>query len=114
MRMTAVVTSAADGIETKPASTGRNLVFDRARAFIILLVLLHHAVIPYTYFGHTDVQSLLAFDGLVVFDDSYFMAAMFMLSGLFVWPSLNRKGISPFLRDRLLRLGLPFAVCAIF
>jgi hypothetical protein len=33
---------------------------------------------------------------------------MFMLSGLFVWPSLKRKGIADFLRDRALRLGLPF------
>jgi hypothetical protein len=97
---------------TKLASAGRNLVYDRARTFIILLVLLHHAVIPYTYYGHTDVQSLLAFDGVVVFDDSYFMSAMFLLSGLFVWPSLSRKGIGHFLRDRLLRLGLPFAICA--
>jgi Acyltransferase family len=113
MRMTAVLTSTADGIQTKPVSAGRNLVYDRARTFIILLVLLHHAVIPYTYYGHTDAQSLLAFDGLVVFDDSYFMAAMFLLSGLFVWPSLTHKGIGVFLRDRLLRLGLPLAICAI-
>jgi hypothetical protein len=41
------------------------------------------------------------------------MAAMFFLSGLFVWPSLQRKGTGWFLRDRLWRLGLPFAVCAL-
>jgi hypothetical protein len=29
----------------------------------------------------------------VLFNDSFFMAAMFFLSGLFVWPSLKRKGI---------------------
>ena len=112
--MTVALTSAAEKIEARPVSSGRNLACDRTRTFLILLVLLHHAVIPYTYYGHTDIQSLLAFDGIVVFNDSYFMAAMFLLSGLFVWPSLNRKGISHFLRDRLLRLGLPFAVCAIF
>ena len=111
--MSVVLSSAADHIEATPVSKGRNLAFDRARTFLILLVLLHHAVIPYTYYGHTDIQALLAFDGIVVFNDSYFMAAMFLLSGLFVWPSLKRKGIAPFLRDRLLRLGVPFAVCAI-
>jgi surface polysaccharide O-acyltransferase-like enzyme len=111
--MTVVSTSAAEVIEAKPVSAGRNLALDRARTVLILLVLLHHAVMPYTYYGHTDIQTLLAFDGIVVFNDSYFMAAMFLLSGLFVWPSLTRKGIGHFLRDRLLRLGLPFAVCAI-
>jgi hypothetical protein len=71
-------------------------------------------VIAYTYFGHTDKQSFMGFDGVVVFNDSFFMGAMFFLSGLFVWPSLQRKGISWFLRDRFWRLGLPFAVCAVF
>jgi hypothetical protein len=111
--MTVLTSPAAQEIATRPVSGGRNLAYDRARSFIIVLVLLHHAVIPYTYYGHTDIQSLLALDGIVVFNDSYFMAAMFLLSGLFVWSSLTRKGISVFLRDRLLRLGLPFAVCAI-
>jgi peptidoglycan/LPS O-acetylase OafA/YrhL len=40
------------------------------------------------------------------------MSLMFFLSGLFFWPSLARKGRAQFLRDRLLRLGLPFAAGA--
>ncbi|MCB0073208.1 MAG: ABC transporter permease, partial [Caldilineaceae bacterium] len=39
-----------------------------------------------------------------------FMALMFFISGLFVWRSLARKGVGPFLRDRLIRLGIPFVV----
>jgi Acyltransferase family len=88
---------------------GRNFACDRARSFVILLVLIHHSVIPYTYYGHTDRQSFLGFDGIVTFNDSFFMAAMFLLSGVFVWPSLQRRGVSDFLRGRWLRLGLPFA-----
>src|SRR5207245_2954814 len=34
----------------------------------------------------------------------------FFLSGLFVWPSLKRKGARIFLHDRVLRLGIPFAL----
>ena len=49
----------------------------------------------------------------MLFTDSFFMSAMFFLSGLFVWPSLQRKGIGWFLRDRWWRLGLPFIVCAL-
>jgi hypothetical protein len=37
---------------------------------------------------------------------------MFFLSGLFVWKSLERKGRARFLRDRVLRLGLPFIAAA--
>src|SRR4051794_8129693 len=92
----------------------RNAALDRARTFITMLVLIHHSVIAYTYFGHTDKQAFIGFDGVVLFNDSFFMAAMFFLSGLFVWPSLRRKGTSWFLRDRFLRLGLPFIVCAVF
>ena len=91
----------------------RNAALDRARTFITMLVLIHHSVIAYTYFGHTDKQSFLGFDGVVLFNDSFFMAAMFFLSGLFVWPSLRRKGTGWFLRDRWWRLGLPFIVCAL-
>jgi hypothetical protein len=44
----------------------------------------------------------------VGFNDIYFMALTFFISGLFVWPALTRKGAGRFLRDRVLRLGLPF------
>jgi surface polysaccharide O-acyltransferase-like enzyme len=96
-----------------PKAAGRNASFDRARTFIILLVLIHHSVIPYTYYGHTDRQSFLGFDAVVTFNDSFIMAAMFLLSGLFVWPSLQRKGAGDFLRGRGLRLGLPLAIGAV-
>jgi len=96
-----------------PRAKARNAALDRARTFITMLVLIHHSVIAYTYFGHTDPQSFLGFDGVVLFNDSFFMSAMFFLSGLFVWPSLRRKGTGWFLRDRFWRLGLPFAVCAL-
>jgi hypothetical protein len=100
-------------VRAAPKVATRNAALDRARTFITMLVLIHHSVIAYTYFGHTDTQSFLGFDCGVVFNDSFFMAAMFFLSGLFVWPSLRRKGSGWFVRDRCWRLGLPFAVCAL-
>jgi Acyltransferase family len=100
-------------VRAAPKAATRNAALDRARTFITMLVLIHHSVIAYTYFGHTDKQSFLGFDCVVMFNDSFFMAAMFFLSGLFVWPSLRRKGTGWFLRERLWRLGLPFAVCAV-
>ena len=112
-RMAVIASSVVEGKRTAPVAGGRNAAFDRARSFIILLVLIHHSVIPYTYYGHTDRESFLPFDAVVTFNDSFFMAAMFLLSGLFTWSSLQRKGVSDFLRGRWLRLGLPFAVGAV-
>lgn len=91
----------------------RDVGLDRGRTFLMLIVLLHHSVIAYTYFGHTDPKSWIGFDIIVLATDSFFMAMFFFLSGLFVWPSLAHKEPQVFLRNRLLRLGLPFAVAVL-
>jgi hypothetical protein len=100
-------------VHAAPKAHARNMSLDRARTFLTLVVLLHHAVIPYTHFGHTDPTSWIGFDMVVLATDSFFMAMFFFLSGLFVWPGLGHKPWLIFLRDRLLRLGLPFAICAL-
>lgn len=99
----------------------RNAALDRARTFITLLVLANHAVVAYTAFGRfypnhylwssapiVDSQRWIGFNILTLFNDAFFMCLMFLLSGLFVAGSLKRKGVGNFLRDRALRLGLPF------
>ena len=75
-----------------PKAKTRNLSLDRARTFLTLVVLLHHAVIPYTYFGHTDPKSFFGFDMIVLATDSFFMAMFFFLSGLFVWSGHRPEG----------------------
>jgi hypothetical protein len=99
-------------VRAAPKAKARNAALDRARTFLTLVVLFHHSVIPYTYFGHTDPKFWIGFDAVVLATDSFFMAMFFFLSGLFVWPGLVRKGPFSYLRDRLLRLGLPFVICA--
>lgn len=111
MSISSSVASAA--IQAVPKAKTRNAALDRTRTFLTLVVLFHHAVIPYTYYGHTDPKSWIGFDCVVLATDSFFMAMFFFLSGLFVWPSLARKSPQVFLRDRLLRLGLPFAIAAL-
>src|ERR1700686_5782153 len=88
----------------------RIVPLDRARTFVILLVLLHPSVINYTWFGHGDPMRWLGFDLVVLFNDSFFMAFLFFISGLFVRASLARKGSAVFLRDRAWRLGVPFLI----
>ncbi|QAU46156.1 acyltransferase family protein [Bradyrhizobium guangzhouense] len=112
--MTTMSTSATMSAEThaEPKAKTRNLSLDRARTFLTLVVLLHHAVIPYTYFGHTDPKFFFGFDMIVLATDSFFMAMFFFLSGLFAWSGIARKGPASYLEDRVRRLGIPFVVCA--
>jgi hypothetical protein len=105
--MTSISTAASADISAMPKAQSRNLALDRARTFLTLVVLFHHAVIPYTYFGHTDPKSWIGFDMVVLATDSFFMAMFFFLSGLFVWPGLGHKPSAIFQRDRL-----PFAIAA--
>jgi surface polysaccharide O-acyltransferase-like enzyme len=115
----------ADLARTRTA--GRKVAIDYLRTFVIVLVLVHHSVLAYVTFGHFDpVHYLLStapivdprqwrpFDVIVAVNDIFFMSLMFFVSGVFVWPSLARKGAAHFLRDRFLRLGLPFAVVVTF
>jgi hypothetical protein len=88
----------------------RIVAFDRARTFITLLVLLHHSVVNYTHFGNGDKARWLGFDLVVLFNDSFFMACMFLISGLFVQQSLARRGVGRYLGNRAWRLGVPYLV----
>lgn len=107
-----------------------NVSMGYLRAFITLMVLAHHSFLAYVTFGPpapasltgpirwweaspiVDTHHWAGFDFVVGFNDIFFMSLMFFLSGLFVWQSLQRKGAGHFLRDRALRLGVPFAVAA--
>jgi peptidoglycan/LPS O-acetylase OafA/YrhL len=99
------------------------------RAFITLLVVAHHAVLAYhpyapppmsmdargwlwTAFPVVDAHRLARVDLFVGFNDAFFMALMFLLSGLFTWPSLRRKAAATYVQSRLLRLGVPFVWAA--
>jgi peptidoglycan/LPS O-acetylase OafA/YrhL len=90
--------------------TGRIVALDRARTFVTLLVVIHHSVVNFTHFGNGDRMRWLGFDLVVLFNDSFFMAFMFLISGLFVHDSLTRNGAGGFLRRRAWRLGIPLLV----
>jgi peptidoglycan/LPS O-acetylase OafA/YrhL len=92
------------------ATTVRITALDRVRTLIVLLVLVHHSAVNYTHFGSGDRMRWLGFDLAVLFNDSFFMACMFLISGLFVHDSLARRGVSNYLQRRAWRLGIPFLV----
>jgi peptidoglycan/LPS O-acetylase OafA/YrhL len=97
-----------DGIDQGVMATTRVVALDRARTFIILLVLIHHSVVNYTHFGSGDKARWIGFDLIVLFNDSFFMACMFLISGLFVHDSLTRRGGANFIARRAWRLGIPY------
>jgi peptidoglycan/LPS O-acetylase OafA/YrhL len=121
-------------VQTTAAQTASVSKYNHAigylRAFIVALVVAHHAALAYYPIPVTPPVSLTAqprlweafpvldahkwtgFALFAGFNDVFFMSLMFFLSGLFVWHGLAKKGASKFLRDRLLRLGLPFVVAA--
>ena len=57
--------AAAADVRAVPKAKARNASIDRTRTFLTLVVLIHHAVIPYTHFGHTDPASWIGFDFVV-------------------------------------------------
>jgi hypothetical protein len=104
-----------------------SLALSNLRAIVILIVLGFHSMLaylvwvpiaaatdfsspPYAWrsFPIIDDHRFFGFDLICAWQDVYLMALMFFLSGLFVWPSMARKTNWGFLRDRVLRLGLPF------
>src|SRR6266567_509223 len=102
--------SKADGSDRTVKVRGHIVALDRARTFITLLVLIHHSAVNYTHFGSGDNMRWLGFDLVVLFNDSFFMACMFLISGLFVHDSLTRRGPADYIRSRAWRLGIPFLV----
>lgn len=97
------------------------------RGALTLLVICHHALLAYHPYAPPVGPSLTAMPFwrafpvvdaerssgaalLVAWNDTFFMALMFLLAGLFAWPSLERKGRPAYLLGRLWRLGLPFAL----
>ena len=108
--------------------SGSSLALRNLRAFVILIVLAFHSVLAYlgslpdaafpfdiapfrwNAFPIVDSQRWFGFDIFCAFQDVYLMSFMFFMSGLFVWPSLRRKGGTVFLYDRFLRIGVPFVL----
>lgn len=97
------------------AGTGTRLFFvDYLRAAAITLVILHHvavvyaANIPFYYLEPTsDGLSILTLVFFELFNQAWFMGFLFLLSGYFTPLSFDRKGPRLFVKDRLIRLGIP-------
>ncbi|SIO84717.1 acyltransferase [Nocardiopsis sp. JB363] len=102
------ITGAADR-PTRP----RLFYVDHLRVVLTVLVVLHHAAITYGnipvwYFSEpAQDPSGLALDLFVLFNQTFFMGMFFLIAGYFVPGSIDRRGRRGFMRERLIRLGVP-------
>lgn len=92
---------------------------DHVRGFVIALVVLQHAVQAYgTMWGTLwfikapDRDSF--YDAIFFFTDNFIMAALFFVAGIFVIPSLTRRGLRSFTLEKIIRLVLPFIFGVLF
>ncbi len=93
---------------------------DHARGFVILLVVLQHAVNAYGLrlgYGSSfvpEVDRSVFFDAIYMLTDGFIMQALFFVSGMFVLPSLQRRGWFSFSWEKTVRLIIPFFLGIIF
>lgn len=97
---------------------GRLFFLDNLRSTAIVLVIVLHATMVYMAYAPiwwyvVDPEQSLVFTALVLLLDVPIMPVLFFVAGYFALASLRRRGPAAFARDKLVRLGLPWAVGAL-
>ncbi|HET9716005.1 MAG TPA: acyltransferase [Pseudolabrys sp.] len=108
---------------------GRNVALSNLRAVVIIIVVAFHSSLAYLVsspsiaafnappfkwqaFPIVDNQRSMLLDIFCAWQDVSLMSLMFLLSGLFVPASVQRKGSTAYAWSRILRIGLPFLFAA--
>ncbi len=105
-------------VQTVPVTTSRLFYLDHLRTALVALVVLHHVALVYGagapfYYVEPPLNEPLAYLVLlafVLFNQAWFMGALFFLSGYFTPGSFDRKGAGSFLKGRLICLGIPLLI----
>ena len=97
--------------EKKPA---RLFHLDNLRIYLTILVIIHHTAIAYGGAGDWAIVDPTVDDISPIFltfftavNQSYFMSIFFLLAGYFTPRSFEKKGVGSFIKDRLIKLGIP-------
>jgi hypothetical protein len=101
-----------------PTAASRNAGLDALRASLTLLVVFHHAAIPYGGEGswfYVEIKPSGAPSSIILtlfsaYNQAFFMGLFFLIAGSLTPPAIARHGAARFLRERMIRLGLPLAV----
>jgi glucan biosynthesis protein C len=101
--------------DPKAPSRLRLFYIDNLRILLTALVILHHLAIGYggpgdfAYYEQSQIStvSTILMTLLLGINQAFFMGFFFMISSYFAPSSYDRKGAWPYLKDRLIRLGIP-------
>ena len=115
---TSVAVSRPAQDSAKAGAKERNGGIDALRAAVTLLVVFHHTAITYGAIGgwyYKEIAPSISLSGvlLILFctiNQAWFMGLFFLLSGYFTPPALDRHGAARFVRERMIRLGIPLLV----
>ena len=97
-----------------PEQSKKIFYIDNLKVGLISLVVVQHALITYGVEGGwyyaqktTLMGVVIPMDLLAIIGQSFAMGLFFFLSAYFMPRSYNKKGAARFVKDRLLRLGIP-------
>ena len=102
-----------------PSAVGRLHFLDHLRAVVILLVIVLHTSITYMvspppWWYVIAPENSLIFTALVLLVNVPIMQILFFIAGFFAYESLEKRGPSGFLRQKAVRLGLPWLFGVVF
>lgn len=98
-----------------PKFQNRIFFLDYLRGWMVLLVVLDHAMHAYSphfkkFWYIPDFGGTLFFDLWHMHNDAIMMPMLFFLAGMFVLSSLKRRGFIDFCKEKFFRLILPFLI----
>jgi glucan biosynthesis protein C len=99
--------------QTNPGTKTRIAFLDHLRYLMVLLVVVYHSVAAYaTVAPHWRVHDTHFFAADIVREllDVFMMPVLFFVAGYFALPSLEKRGVWEFLKDKVMRLLVPWAV----
>jgi surface polysaccharide O-acyltransferase-like enzyme len=98
-------------------ATSRLPFIDNIRVFLTILVIVFHLMIIYAGSGsflytegRQDTLTAVLGTWFCAANQAYFMGFFLLISAYFVPGSYDRKGAGQFLKDRLIRLGIPLVI----
>lgn len=99
----------------------RAYYIDRLRILLTMLVVFHHSAIAFGASGGwyyvtpnaTSGATQMILSLFMAIDQAFFMSLFFFISALLMPASFDSKGFGKFMKDRVVRLGIPLVVYAL-
>ena len=84
---------------------------DNLRSLTVSLLIIYHLAMAYNTWGEPNYIFLgetKFFSAIIVLISPWFMPLMFLLAGIGAFYSLKKRSFATFIKERLIRLGIPF------